>query len=260
MANEFDRTPETTLHEMERFLFASVEECRGWSTLNHARELLRREIAEISQWRLSRGESSWVAVEDLEPKKARQVATFHLAGVGSRAAGSVVALVACGYVTEAKASLRRMREALLRARLVFDDESGHHARAWLSGRPLRGLTYLESRYGMRGAMKSFSPPAHADMKGLLPLLNEEESRVQANLAPQRNDEEVVEAMFRLVASEILGFLGLLAETHPQYTSSRFSAEIEELQEELGVPLFKFEDVPHVEAGESEFVRFQSEDS
>jgi len=257
MANEFDSAPEEGLHEMERYLFDSVEKCQGWSTLAHARELLRREIVEVSRWRLSRGEDSWIAIDDLDPSKARQIAVFQLASLCSRAAGSVVALVSCGYVPEAKAPLRRLREAGLRARLVLDDESGHHARAWLSGRPLRGMAYLESRYGSTGAMKLLSPAAHADVKGLLPLLSDKESRVQANLAPQRN-EKWVEPMFRFAALEILGFLGMMAETHPQYMSFRFSREIEELQEELEVPLFKFGAALYLEGDSSEYVRFESE--
>jgi hypothetical protein len=251
-------TSRSLIGDWERQLFDSVEDCPQWKTVNVAREVLRRELLGVSKWQASQLQDVPAQVEDLPSEPARQIAVARLASLGSRAVGSVVVQIACGYLPESKAGLRRLKEGVFRARAIVDDESGHHARAWLLGRPVGSLAHLESRYGKPRFLKDFSVAAHADVAGLDPLMDRDHPELVVNLAPQR-DDAVAEMLFTLVTIDILLLIAVLLMSHPQYMLSMDTGEqLGDLQNQLGVNLFKSADSLYVEVSDAEYVELPSE--
>jgi hypothetical protein len=153
------------LRAWEEKLFASAAEIPNWKLADKARRLLMDLDYRLSQL-IPEPQADRPA--EIPPQVAKQVAISSLSGITIRSCGSAMSLVACGYVLEAGGPARRGLEAKLRARAVLDDDSGQHARDWLT-RPMQGWKKLAERYGSARDLEFLSVFAHADARGLIPL-------------------------------------------------------------------------------------------
>lgn len=146
---------------------------------------------------------------------AKQVAISSLSGITIRACGSALSLIACGYVVESGGPARRGLEAKLRARAILDDDSGQHARDWLT-RPMQGWKKLAERYGNARDLELLSVFAHADARGLVPLHAGppggygEVRETNIDLRPRR-DEQAAGRMLAALAYEAVEMCGALVE-------------------------------------------------
>lgn len=153
------------LRAWEEELFASAVEIPNWKLADKARRLLMdlnyrlsQQIPEVQTERPS----------EIPPPVAKQVAISSLSGITIRSCGSAMSLIACGYVSDSGGPARRGLEAKLRARAILDDDSGQHARDWLT-RPMQGWKKLADRYGSARDLEFLSVFSHADARGLIPL-------------------------------------------------------------------------------------------
>jgi hypothetical protein len=203
------------LKEREAELFASVSDVPNWKLADKSRRLLMD-----LDYRLS-GQMPQVEAKrpaEIEPSVAKQVAISSLSGITIRTCGSAMSLIACGYVPESAGPARRGLEAKLRARAILDDDSGQHARDWLT-RPMQGWKKLADRYGSSDDLELMSIFAHADARGLMPLHagppggkgNGEVREVNVDLRPAR-DAARASGMFYALAHEAVGMCAVLAES------------------------------------------------
>ena len=200
--------------EKEAELFASVSEVPNWKLADKCRRLLMdlnyKLTARIPTVDVDR-------LADVKPLVAKQVAITTLAGVTIRASGSAMALISTGYVPESAGPARRGLEARLRARAVLDDDSGQHAREWLS-RPMSGWRKLADRYGVSDDLELMSIFAHADARGLVPLYagppggtgDGEVREVNVDLRPARDTAHASNLLYAL-AYEAVSMCATLVE-------------------------------------------------
>lgn len=200
------------LKEKERALFAEAERITNWKLADKSRRLL----ADLAS-HLSDDLPRFVGkdLEELGRPILRRAALIGTAGITVRAAGSGMALVACGYLAESGGPARRGLEAKLNAMAILDDASGEYALNYLRGRS-RGLTKLAEKYGTREDVLVLSRVAHADVRGLS-LLHLDPPRAGnaivegvVDLAPSRDEVLAGFALYAL-AFEAAGMCAVLAE-------------------------------------------------
>lgn len=202
------------MREWEAELFASAQDAPNWKLADKARRLLMDLNYRLSQL-MPEPEAERPA--EIPPLIAKQVAVSSLSSITIRACGSAMALIACGYVSESGGPARRGLEAKLRARAILDDDSGQHARDWLT-RPMQGWKKLAERYGNARDLELLSVFAHADARGLIPLhagppggYGEGEVReTNIDLRPRR-DDPTAGRMLSALASEAIEMCGALVE-------------------------------------------------
>lgn len=202
------------IKEREAELFASVSDVPNWKLADKSRRLLMD-----LDWRLSARipRPDVERLSDVKPMLAKQVAISSLAGITIRATGSAMALIATGYLPESAGPARRGLEAKLRARAILDDDSGQHAREWLTQR-MSGWKKLANRYGDSEDLRILSVFAHADAQGLTPLhagpparVGDGEVReVNVDLRPNRNTKRASSILYAL-AYDAVGMCATLVE-------------------------------------------------
>lgn len=223
--------PDDVFELRERELFLSADETPGWAVGHRARMALAHLLVEIHE-----DDQFPAGVVDIsrngDPTIIRKVAIWHLGVIANRAIGSARCLIACGYAPEAKVPIRRLTEAVIRARATADDHSGDHARAWLAGRPLGTPARLHRRYGARGNDAAiFSTQAHAEVGGLDDLSRLDGTEDSYLLVTPHRDElacKVAELLMKMAASQVLVLAYVLVDTFDRLLTEGTARELNEL--------------------------------
>jgi len=203
------------MRQRESELFAAASDIPNWKLADKARRLLMDLNYRLSN-RIPEAEAK--KVSEIPAPIAQQVAITSLSSIAIRACGSAMSLIACGYVPESAGPARRGLEAQLRARAILDDDSGQHARDWLS-RPMQGWKKLADRYQTANDLELFSIFAHADARSLMPLHagpprgkgKAEVREVNIDLRPDR-DDRIAGHMLYALAYEAVGMCATLVES------------------------------------------------
>lgn len=189
------------LKEQERELYDAAEDVPNWRLADKSRRLLLDMAHELS---LGLEGEIGKPIKDLEPVIAQRLATIALSNLTVRAAGSALALISCGYVGEAGGPIRRCVEAGLRVRAVAADDSGQHAREWLAGRPKGNPEKLAQKYGKSEDLRLLSMFAHADVRGLMPLLTGPRGLGDAiDLRPNRTSPEAAPLLHAIAHQSVM---------------------------------------------------------
>ena len=93
-------------------------------------------------------------------------AILNLSVLALRTARAAGVLIRTGYELEAHGLLRRVAEAHARVGAVLDDESGQHAREWLTGPSPSTPRRVVGKHGNLEFFDLYSDSAHATMTGL----------------------------------------------------------------------------------------------
>ena len=174
------------LKEQERELFASAEKVPNWRLADKSRRLLLDMTFFFSE--IVHTHHVGTAIDDLKAGQDQRVAAVSLGELVVRSAGSGIALISTGHVSESGGPIRRCIEANLRMQAILDDPSGHHAKAWLKGKPVGSVGRLARKYGKTKDLTLLSIYAHSDVRGLMPLLTgPPEAKDMIDVRPNRDD-------------------------------------------------------------------------
>lgn len=168
------------LHIAETLLFESVTEVEHWGLADEARRALLDATNHFSR-QVPAPVDHTLPLEKWERSLLMKKAVIGASMIAIRSIGSGMALIACGYVQEALASMRRAKEARLNGRAVLDDQSGNYAIHYLKGR-MRGLTKLAGEYEEN--VEAASQLVHGGLHGLggLRVSPEEAARLGGDMS------------------------------------------------------------------------------
>lgn len=177
---------------------------KHWDFAKRERGLFEKAPVQLPTWRLANFSRKTLAsvaeqlseripqqprglVDNLEPKRAAQLASIGLAAIVVRNIGGILTLVGCGYERESLALGRVNAEAHIRGRQIVDDASGDVARRLLKGRRPGSINAAATRYGSDEDIKFLNRFAHADLLSLRPVsvMRENEIDFDIQLLPQR---------------------------------------------------------------------------